>query len=111
MTAGRSAWRWVVQAIVVVVGLGALVWAVVAPIPPIRCHDQVMGPGDVCSYASLDGQDKGRTQTYEQRVDTERSARPVVGVVGGAVAGFGGLLLWSSAGRRRRVRPDGDATP
>ncbi len=102
MTADRRAWRWVVQALVILAGLGALVWAIVAPVPPIRCHDQVMGPGNVCSYSSLTGGDNGRTQTYEQRVATEKSARPVVGVVGAAVAGFGSVLLWSSI-RRRRV--------
>ena len=110
MTADR-AWRWVVQVLVVLVGLGALVWAIVAPVPPIRCHDQVMGPGDVCSYASLNGEDNGRTQTYEQRVATERSARPVVGVVGAAVAGFGGFLLWSASRRRRDVTAAAGATP
>ena len=102
MTADRRAWRWAVQGLVVLAGLGALVWAILAPVAPIRCHDQVMGPGDVCPYSSLTGEDNGRTQTYEQRVATERSARPVVGVVGIAVAGFGGVLLWQSV-RRRRV--------
>jgi hypothetical protein len=102
--AERATWRWIVQVLVVLVGLGALVWAIVAPVPPIRCHDQVMGPGDVCSYSSLNGGDNGRTQTYEQRVDTERSARPVVGVVGAAVAGFGSVLLLQSVKRRRVTR-------
>jgi hypothetical protein len=102
VTADRSVRRWVVQGLVVLAGLGALAWALLAPVPSIRCHDQVMGPGDVCSYSSLTGEDNGRTQTYEQRVATEKSARPVVGVVGTAVAGFGGVLLWQSV-RRRRV--------
>jgi hypothetical protein len=104
VTADRRAWRWVVQGLVVLVGLGALVWAIAAPVAQIRCHDQVMGPGDVCSYSSLTGEDNGRTQTYEQRVGTEKSARPVVGVVGAAVAGFGGVLLWQSVRRRRVTR-------
>jgi hypothetical protein len=104
VTADRRAWRWVVQGLVVLAGLGALVWAIMAPVPPIRCHDQVMRPGDVCSYSSLAGEDNGRTQTYEQRVATEKSARPVVGVVGAAVAGFGGVLLWQSVRRRRVTR-------
>jgi hypothetical protein len=102
VTADRRAWLWVVQGLVVLAGLGALVWAIMAPVAPIRCHDQVMGRGDVCSYSSLTGADNGRTQSYEQRVATEKSARPVVGVVGAAVAGFGGVLLWQSV-RRRRV--------
>lgn len=92
----RRALRTTVQILVVVAGLVALGWAVLAPIGPIRCHDQVMGPGDVCAYASLNGEDNGKTQTYESRLATERSARPVVGVVGGAVAAFGLVLMRSS---------------
>jgi heme A synthase len=100
----RLGWRLLVQILVVVAGLVALGWAVLAPIGPIRCHEQVMGPGDVCAYSSLDGQDKGRSQTYEQRLGTERSARPVVGVVGAGVAGFGLVLLASSRRRDRLTR-------
>ena len=104
MTGDRSTWRWVVQGLVVLAGLGALAWAIMAPVASIRCHDRVMGPGDVCSYSSLTGEDNGRTQTYEQRVATQKSARPVVGVVGTVVAAFGGVLLWQSV-RRRRITP------
>ncbi len=87
--------------LVLLAGLVALGWALFAPLGEIRCHDQVMRPGDVCSYASLNGADNGKTQTYQQRVETARSARPVVAVVGVCVAGFGGLLLWSSVKRRK----------
>ena len=90
----------VIHALVVVAGLVALGWAVFAPVGTIRCHDQVMGPGDVCSYASLDGTDKGKTQTYEERVATAKSARPVVGIGGAAVAVFGAVLLVGELRRR-----------
>jgi hypothetical protein len=90
----------VLHVLVLVAGLGALAWALLAPIDQIRCHDQIMKPGDVCSYSSLNGADNGKTQTYEQRVATAKSARPVVAVVGVLVAGFGGLLLWSAVRRK-----------
>ncbi|HSN10805.1 MAG TPA: hypothetical protein VLS51_01675, partial [Propionibacteriaceae bacterium] len=61
----------VLHLVVLVAGLAAFGWALLAPTPTIRCHDQVMRPGDVCSYASLDGTDKGKTQSYEQRLATE----------------------------------------
>ena len=86
--------------LVLVAGLCALAWALLAPMDQIRCHDQVMKAGDVCSYSSLTGADNGKTQTYEQRAATATSARPVVAVVGVLVAGFGGLLLWSAVRRR-----------
>ncbi|HET7725182.1 MAG TPA: hypothetical protein VFK68_11130 [Propionibacteriaceae bacterium] len=92
----------ILHLVVLVAGLAAFGWALLAPVPAIRCHDQVMRPGDVCSYASLDGSNKGKTQSYEERLATEKSARPVVATVGLLVAGFGGALLWS-ASRRQRV--------
>ncbi len=91
----------ILHLVVLVAGLVAFGWALFAPVATIRCHDQVMRPGDVCSYASLDGSNKGMTQSYEQRVATEKSARPVVAVVGVLVAGFGGALLWSATRRGR----------
>lgn len=90
----------VLHLIVLVAGLVALGWALFAPVAPIRCHDQTMHPGDVCSYASLNGADNGKTQSYEQRLATEKSARPVIAVVGLGVAAFGGVLLWSAIRRK-----------
>ncbi len=90
----------VLHVLVLVAGLFALGWALFAPVAAIRCHDQIMRPGDVCSYASLNGVDNGKTQSYEQRLATEKSARPVVAVVGVLVAGFGGVLLWSAIRRK-----------
>ena len=90
----------VLHALVLAAGLVAFGWALFAPVAVIRCHDRVMRPGDVCSYASLNGADNGKTQSYEDRLATEKSARPVVAVVGVLVAGFGGALLWSAIRRR-----------
>ena len=89
----------VLHVLVLVAGVFAFGWALFAPVATIRCHDQVMRPGDVCSYASLNGADNGKTQSYEERLATERSARPVIAVVGLLVAGFGGVLLWSAVRR------------
>ncbi len=100
----------VLHLLVLVAGLAAFGWALLAPIAAIRCHDQVMRPGDVCSYASLNGSDNGKTQSYEQRLATERSARPVVAVVGVLVAGFGGVLLWSAI-RSSRTHSVSDIGP
>lgn len=100
----------VLHLVVLLAGLGAIGWALLAPVAAIRCHDVVMRPGDVCSYASLDGSDKGKTQSYEQRMATERSARPVVAVVGVLVAGFGGVLLWSAV-RSSRTHSVSDIGP
>ncbi len=90
----------VLHVLVLVAGLAAFGWALFAPLAPIRCHDQIMGPGDVCAYASLNGADNGKTQTYASRLATQKSARPVVAVVGVLVAGFGGALLWSAIRRK-----------
>ena len=60
----------VLHVLVLVAGLFALGWALFAPVAAIRCHDQIMRPGDVCSYASLNGVDNGKTQSYEQRLAT-----------------------------------------
>lgn len=90
----------VLHVVVLVAGVAAFGWALLAPVAQISCHDQVMRPGDVCSYASLNGADNGKTQSYEQRVATEKSARPVIAVVGVLVAGFGGVLLWSAVRRK-----------
>jgi hypothetical protein len=93
----------VLHVLVLVAGLAAFGWALFAPIAPIRCHDAVMRPGDVCSYASLNGSDNGKTQSYASRLETEKSARPVIAVVGVLVAGFGGALLVSASRRKDSV--------
>jgi len=75
-------------------GLAAVLWAVLLGADPtIWCRDQVMHPGDVCSNAQ-----GTKVQTYEERYSTAQWARPVVGVVGMAVAGFG-LALYRGSRR------------
>jgi len=77
-----------------------VVWAVTwAANPVLMCRDAVMGPGDVCANA-----DGTATQTYEQRYATWQSARPVVGAVGGLVAGFGLTLAGLDTRSRRLAR-------
>jgi hypothetical protein len=93
----------VLHVLVLVAGVAAFGWALLAPVAAIRCHDQIMRPGDACSYASLNGADNGKTQSYEQRVATEKSARPVIAVVGVLVASFGGVLLWSAVRRKESL--------
>jgi len=93
----------ILHVLVVVAGVAAFGWALFAPVASIRCHDVLMKPGDVCSYASLNGADNGKTQTYEQRVSTEKSARPVIAVVGVGVAVFGGVLLWQALRRKESL--------
>ncbi len=66
----------------------------------IRCRDAVMTPGSVCVKA-----DGSEGQSYEQRLATRRSARPVVAGVGVLVAGFGAALLVADLRRRTPGRP------
>ena len=88
------------HAALALVGLLAVVWTLtIGAHPQITCRGEVMGPGDVCVNA-----DGGRQQTYEERYAAAQSARPVVGVVGGAVAAFGIALLLME---RRRPHADG----
>jgi hypothetical protein len=57
-----------------------------------------MRPGDTCAKADNSG-----TQTYEQRARDLRNARPVIGVGGALVAGFGLVLLVGELRRRPRA--------
>lgn len=78
-----------------VLGVLAVVWSLtLAASPTIMCREVVMKPGDVCANA-----EGTRTQTYEERFDAAQNARPVVGVLGGVMAGFG---LWLAVSERRR---------
>lgn len=75
-------------------GLAAVVWALLLSAnPTIWCRDQVMHPGQVCRNA-----EGTKVQTYEERWSAEQWARPVVGVVGATVTGFGLVLF--RGGRR-----------
>jgi len=75
--------------VLLLAGLVALVYALtLGGSPDLRCHDEVMRPGSVCVKA-----DGSAGQTYEERLATRRSARPVVAGLGVLVAGFGAALL------------------
>lgn len=91
--------------VLVVVGLGAVVWVLTfGAHPTITCRDVVMAPGDVCSNAQ-----GTQVQTYQQRLDAARDARPVIAGAGLAVAGFGAHLCVAElrrAGSSGRTRPD-----
>lgn len=70
------------------IGLVGVVWALtVAANPVITCRDVVMRPGDVCANA-----EGTRSQTWEERSAAAQQARPVIGVMGLVVAGFGVAL-------------------
>lgn len=94
----NAGWRSWAHAGLAAAGLAAVVWAVLLSAnPTIWCRDQVMQPGAVCINAQ-----GTKAQTYQERYDAAQWARPVVGVVGLIVAGFG-VALWRgsrSAGTR-----------
>ncbi|MBP8918199.1 MAG: hypothetical protein KBG85_00680 [Micropruina sp.] len=95
MNRGRN-WRGWTHLALATAGVVAVLWAVaLSANPTIWCREQVMQPGQVCANAQ-----GTKIQTYEERVNAAQSARPVIGVVGVVVAGFG-LLLWR--GERRKV--------
>lgn len=94
---GRMRTR-VAHVLLIVVGLVAVAYALsLGSATDLRCRDAVMTPGSVCVKA-----DGSAGQTYEQRLATRRSARPVVAGVGVLVAVFGAGLLVSDV---RRSRP------
>lgn len=90
----RRNWRQWAHLALAATGVAAVLWAVLLGAnPTIWCRDQVMHPGEVCTNAQ-----GTKVQTYEERWSAAQWARPVVGVVGLAVAGFG-LALYGG-GRR-----------
>lgn len=87
----------IVLAGVCIIGYGAFVLGH----GPISCRGTEMEPGQVCRKSDFAGRETERTQSYEQRLEASRSARPLVVLVGVAIAGFGTWLLL-----RRTGRPD-----
>jgi hypothetical protein len=82
--------------LLVLAGLLAVAYAVtLGGSPDIRCRGVAMTPGSVCLKS-----DGSQGQSYEQRLATRRSARPVVAGVGVVVAGFGAALLVTDLRRR-----------
>lgn len=91
--------RLVAHLVLVVVGLAAVLWALMLGAhPTITCRDQVMVPGGVCSNAQ-----GSRVQTYEERLTAHHQARPVIAGAGVLVAAFGGGLALTEARRLRRA--------
>ena len=89
-----QSWRRWAHLALAAAGVAAVLWAVVlAANPTIWCREQVMHPGEVCSNAQ-----GTKVQTYEERYAAAQWARPVVGVVGAVVAGFG-LMLYRGSRR------------
>jgi hypothetical protein len=87
----------VAHLLVILVGLLVLAYPFTfGASPDVSCRGAVMRPGDTCAKAG----DKG-SQTYEQRANDARNARPVIAVGGLLVAGFGVVLL---RGELRRPR-------
>lgn len=84
------------HSLLILAGLAACLWALTwAASPDVSCRGVSMRPGDVCANA-----DGTQLQTYEQRAATALAARPVVGIGGLLVAGFGGVLFVADARRR-----------
>lgn len=95
-------WRGWAHLALAAVGLAAVLWAVLlAANPTIWCREQVMHPGEVCTNA-----DGARVQTYEERYAAAQWARPVVGAVGVAMAGFG-FVLYRGSRRGQTAVPAG----
>jgi hypothetical protein len=61
----------------------------------ITCRGVPMSPGQTCAKA-----DGSAMETYEKRLAARKAARPIVVVVGLAVAGFGVALLVGATRRR-----------
>ena len=94
---GRLWWHLALAA----AGLVGVVWALtVAANPVITCREVAMQPGDLCANA-----DGSRTQTYAERFDAAQQARPVIGVVGLVVAGFGVALAVQDVRDRSGAEP------
>lgn len=79
----------IVLAGICIIGYGALMLGH----GQVTCRGAVMEPGQVCRKADFAGRPSERTQSYEQRLEASRSARPLVVLVGVAIAGFGTWLL------------------
>lgn len=79
----------IAQLALIVAGLlVALYPFTVGATPSISCRGVPMTPGQTCAKA-----DGSAMETYEQRERAADAAKPIVVVVGLAVAGFGAALL------------------
>ena len=94
--AGRRLGARLAHLLVVLVGLALLAYPfTLGASTALTCRGEPMRPGSVCLKA-----DGSAGQTYEQRLATRRSARPVLVGVGLLVTGFGAALLVGDLRRR-----------
>ncbi|MDN5727296.1 MAG: Trp biosynthesis-associated membrane protein [Propionibacteriales bacterium] len=106
MTARRG-WPLAAHLILALAGLGVLLWPVtLGANPTIMCREQVMQPGDRCAKA--DGESE---QTYEERLDTRRTAVPVIMVVGAVMIIFAGVLVVGEVRRTKGSAKDDQSPP
>lgn len=78
----------------IVASLGLTIWGAWSYAnPSSTCRGELMGPGDVCHYASPSSESTDRIQTYEERIWTMRQQLPFVIGVGAAATIFGVVLL------------------
>ena len=71
--------------------------------PDVDCRGVPMGPGQTCAKA-----DGSAMETYEKRVAAANAAKPIVVVIGLAVAGFGVALLVGTSRRREAAGATAD---
>lgn len=89
----------------IVVGLAIVAWAAIGWVAPTTsCRGVEMGPGDVCSYASLDQEDTDEIQTYEDRIRVAQEQAPFGALAGLGMAGFGVLLAVRAKGAETSAR-------
>ena len=88
--------------LVVLAGLALLAYALTfGSSTELTCRGVPMQPGSICLKA-----DGSEGQTYEQRLATRRTARPVVVGMGLLISGFGTVLLVGDLRRRRSGGPE-----
>ena len=102
----------IAHVVLILAGLALIVWPLtLGAALELNCRGARLQPGQSCAKAGGEG-----VQTYEQRVASGRSSRPVIMAVGAAVAVFGASLLILDVrrlegrrlGGRRRHRPVDD---
>ena len=89
---------WIAHALVLLAGLLVLAYPfTLGATPDVTCRGVPMRPGDACPKA-----DGSSSQTYDQRAQDLRNAKPVIAAGGVLVAGFGAVLLAGELRRRHR---------
>jgi hypothetical protein len=89
----------VVGLIILLAGLGiagaGLQSLVYGPSSPVKCHNEVMSPGESCEVRSGNG--STTRQSYDELKNAKKSiVAPVAGIVfGGLLFIWGGYIAWS----------------